>query len=127
MTNCALGTSQADQAQMSSFDLENGKGWGSSADRNEALHPSPRHQISDSRPKLIQRSVTPKKAIARNRDSVLNGCCFLDKQAPSRPLPSFADHRSHSVVEDYSIGYPQLAALINSHGGLLIARKYGYL
>ena len=48
------------------LDLENGLGRGSSADQNEVLHPLPGHQISDTRPKLIQRSVTPKKAIARN-------------------------------------------------------------
>ena len=42
------------------FDLESGEGQGSSTERQEALHPSPSHQMLDGRPELIQKSKTRK-------------------------------------------------------------------
>ena len=44
-------------------DLENGDGQGPSAERNETLHLPFGHRESEGRPKLIQRSKSPKIAI----------------------------------------------------------------
>ena len=56
------------------------------------------------------------------------------KQAPVKPQGkvdrnnhSFANFKSHVVVDDHPRGYPQLAAFINSDDDFLIARKYGFL
>lgn len=40
---------------------------------------------------------------------------------------SFADHKSHPIVDNHPIGYPQLVAFIKSDNNFLIARKYGFL
>lgn len=96
--------------------------------------------MSDGRPMLIQRSKNPKKGDANNlcRCEDLRVCVELaasfGKQAPVKPQGeveridhSFADHKSHPIVDDHPIGYPQLAAFIKSDNNFLIARKYGVL
>ena len=40
---------------------------------------------------------------------------------------SFANRKSHPIVDDHPIGYPQLAAFTKSDKNFLIARKYGFL
>lgn len=114
--------------------------WQRHRSANEGSRLPPRHRMSDGRPMLIQRSKNPKKDDAHNlcRCEDMRVCVELAASFGKQVLVklqgkverinhSFADHKSHPIVDDHPIGYPQLVAFIKSDNNFLIARKYVFL
>ena len=97
------GNGPSQPGQVESATEENSNEQASGVERNESFELRPWSRHSDGRPKLVQRSITTKKAVAHS----LNIYKF--------------------IVEDHPQGYPRLASFINSDDNFLIARKYGFL